>query len=104
VSRPALPGEKPGSAILLAGVGGIGLFGLLIAGSGPKAGRRVAIMLGVLVLLMLGMLVACDNENATKTTTTSTGTPAGSYAVTVTSTGTGTSAPTHSVSVTPVVQ
>jgi hypothetical protein len=102
------PGAQPGSPILMASFGGLGLFGLLIAGSGAAGRRRrAAIVLGVLVLVTLGMLVACDNDSAkttTTTTTTTTGTPAGSYAVTVTSTGTGTTAPTHTLNVTLIVQ
>lgn len=96
-------GPTPGSTTLLASLGGIGLLGLLLAGSGPKARRRRAgIAFGVLLLMTLGTMVACDNENST--VKTGTGTPAGAYAVTVTSTGTGTNAPTHSLNVTLVVQ
>ena len=103
--RPA----TPASPILLAGLSGVGLLGLLLAGSGPKARRRRAgIVFGVVLLMALGTLVGCDNENSTKTTTVTgtpiTGTPAGAYEVTVTSTGTGTNAPTHSLNVTLVVQ
>ena len=98
--RPA----TPASPILLAGLSGIGLLGLLLAGSEPKARRRRAgIVFGVVVLMALGALVGCDNENSTKTTT-ATRTPAGAYEVMVTSTGTGTGAPTHSLNVTLVVQ
>ncbi len=95
-------GPTPGSTTLLASLGGIGLLGLLLAGSGPKVRRRRAsIVFGMLLLMTLGTVVACDNENSTKT---STGTPAGAYVVTVTSTGTGTNAPTHNLNVTLVVQ
>jgi hypothetical protein len=94
----------PSSPILLAGLSGVGLLGLLLAGSGPKARRRRAgIVFGVVLLMALGTLLGCDNENSTKTTAV-TGTPAGAYEVTVTSTGTGTNAPTHSLNVTLVVQ
>jgi hypothetical protein len=108
--RPARPGAQPGSPILLASLGGMGLFGLLLAGSGAKGRRRrAAIVLGAVLLLTVGAMMACDNEHATKTITIpppppATGTPAGSYLVTVTSTGTGTGAPTHSVNVILIVQ
>ena len=95
-------GPTPGSTTLLASLGGIGLLGLLLAGSGPRARRRRAgIVFGFLLMMTLGTVVACDNENSTKT---GTGTPAGAYEVTVTSTGTGTNAPTHSLNVTLVVK
>jgi hypothetical protein len=81
----------------------MGLLGLLLAGSGPKARRRRAgIVFGVVLLMAVGTLVGCDNENPS--TKAATGTPAGAYEVTVTSTGTGTGAPTHSLNVTLVVQ
>ena len=100
----ATPGSLPGSTTMLASLGGLGLLGLVLAGGGPKARRRrTMILFGAIVLMTLGTLVGCDNENST-TTKTSTGTPAGAYAVTVTSTGTGTNAPTHSLNVTLVVQ
>ncbi|MGC2329378.1 MAG: VCBS repeat-containing protein [Candidatus Sulfotelmatobacter sp.] len=111
--RPARPGAKlypgAGSPMLLAGLSGMGLLGLLLAGSGPKGRRRrAAIVLGAVVLLTLGTLVGCDNDDRTRTITIvtppPTGTPAGSYTVTVTSTGTGTAAPTHSLNVTLIVQ
>jgi hypothetical protein len=98
------PGSQPGSPALLATFGGIGLVGLVLAGSGKKGRqRRAGIVLAVMLLLLMVTVVACDNDSSTKTTT-STGTPAGSYVVTVTSTGTGTSAPTHSLNLTLVVQ
>jgi hypothetical protein len=97
-------GPTPGSITLLASLGGIGLLGLMLAGSAPKARRRRAgIVFGFVLLMTLGTVVGCDNENSAKTIT-ATGTPAGAYAVTVTSTGTGTNAPTHSLNVTLVVQ
>ncbi len=100
--RPARPGSQPGSPILLASLGGMGLFGMLLAGTGKKGRqRRAGMVLGVLLLLMMATVVGCDNDSAKKAPT---GTPAGSYTVTVTSTGTGTSAPTHSVNLTMIVQ
>jgi len=97
------PGAKPGSPIFLASLTGMGLFGMLLAGTGKKGKqRRVGLVLAVLLMATLGTVVGCDNENSK--TTTSTGTPAGSYTVTVTSTGTGTGAPTHNLNLTMVVQ
>ncbi|MGH9495115.1 MAG: FG-GAP repeat domain-containing protein [Candidatus Sulfotelmatobacter sp.] len=102
----ARPGSQPGSPILLASFGGIGLVGLVFAGSGKKGRqRRAAIVLGLVMFATLGLTVACSNSNGTGTkTVASTGTPAGAYSVAVTSTGTGTNAPTRSVHVTLVVQ
>jgi hypothetical protein len=103
--RQPRPGsQQPGSPVLLASFGGIGLLGLVLAGTGRKARqRRAAIILGFVLFATLGLTVACDNENGTKTVT-STATPAGAYNVTVTSTGTGTNAPTQSVHVALLVQ
>jgi hypothetical protein len=92
---------RMGSPILLASFGGMGLFGLLIAGGGPAGRRRAAILFGVVVLLTLGTLVACDNGHSTPV---STATPPGTYQVAVTSTGNGTGAPTHSLNVLMIVQ
>ena len=104
LKQTARPGSQPGSPMLLASFGGIGLVGLVLAGTGKKGRqRRAAIVLGFVLLATLGLTVACDNENGTKTVT-STATPAGAYNVTVTSTGTGTNAPTQSVHVVLVVQ
>jgi len=103
--RPARPGAKPDSTIWLASLSGIGLFGLLLAGSGTKGRRRRAsIVLGAVLLLTLGTLAGCDNDDKAKVIPPATNTPAGSYTVTVTSTGTGTGAPTHSLNVTLIVQ
>jgi hypothetical protein len=104
--RPARPGSQPssqsGSPTLLASIGGMGLFGLLLAGTGKKGRqRRAGVALAVMLLVMMVTVVACDNDSAKKA---STSTPAGSYTVVVTSTGTGTAAPTHSVNLTMIVQ
>ena len=113
LKQTARPGSQPGSpgsnsSILLASFGGIGLVGLVLAGTGKKGRqRRSAIVLGFVLLATLGLAVGCSSSSATKTTTTTTtttGTPAGSYTVSVNSTGTGTNAPTQSVHVTLVVQ
>jgi hypothetical protein len=104
-SRPGSPGSN--SPILLASFGGIGLVGLVLAGTGKKGRqRRGAIVLGFVLLATLGLTVGCSSSSATKTitSTTTTGTPAGAYTVTVNSTGTATNAPTQSVHVTLVVQ
>ncbi len=104
--RPARPGSQhnsqPGSPALLASLGGMGLFGLVLAGTGKKGRqRRAGVVLGLMLLLMMITAVGCDNDSAKKA---STATPAGSYTVVVTSTGTGTAAPTHSVNLTMIVQ
>ena len=113
LKQTARPGSQPGSlgpnsSILLASFGGIGLVGLVLAGTGKKGRqRRAAIALGFVLLATLGLTVGCSNSSAAKTTTTTTtttGTPAGSYTVSVNSTGTGTNAPSQSVHVTLVVQ
>jgi hypothetical protein len=104
LTRPALPGSQPGSPALLASLGGMGLFGILLAGTGKKGRqRRAGAVLAVMLLLLMVTMVACDSDSSTKTKT-ATGTPAGSYTVVVTSTGTGTAAPTHTVSLTMIVQ
>ena len=104
--RSVRPGSQhnsqPGSPMLLASLGGMGLFGLVLAGTGKKGRqRRAGVVLGATLLLMMVTVVGCDNESTTKAAT---GTPAGSYTVVVTSTGTGTAAPTHSVNLTMIVQ
>jgi hypothetical protein len=100
--RPTAPGTRPGSFTFLACLGGLGLFGMLLAGSGEKGRqRRTRLLLGVVLLGTLGTVVGCDKEGSTAT---STGTPAGAYVFTVTSTGTGTGAPTHHLNLTLVVQ
>jgi len=99
--RPSRPGARPASPILLACLGGLGLFGMLLAGGGRNGRqRRTSLVMGVVLLAMIGAMVGCDKEGSTA----STGTPAGAYVVTVTSTGTGTTAPTHSLNLTLIVQ
>jgi hypothetical protein len=100
--RPEAPGRKPGEPIFLATLTGMGLFGMLLVGSGKKRSqRRAAILLGLMLMLMSLTLVGCSG---TSTGATAKGTPAGSYLVAVTATGTGTGAPTHSLNLTLVVQ
>lgn len=99
--KPARPGAKPGSPMLLASLSGLGLFGLMLAGSGRKGRqRRASILLGMMLLLTMVTVVGCDSDSTKKAT----GTSAGAYVVTVTSTGTGTAAPTHSLNLTLIVQ
>jgi hypothetical protein len=103
LTAPSMPGSQPPSTALLASFGGIGLVGLVLAGTGKKARQRqAAIVLCFLLLSTLGLTVACGS-NGTKAVV-QTATPAGSYTVTVNSTGTGTTAPSHSVNVTLIVQ
>jgi hypothetical protein len=105
LNQTARPGSQPGSPTLLASFGGMGLVGLVLAGTGKKGRqRRAAIVLGFVFLATLGLTVGCSNSSAPKTVTTTTGTPAGAYTVTVNSTGTGTNAPAQSVHVTLMVQ
>ena len=88
--------------MLLASLGGMGLFGMLLAGTGKKGRqRRAGVVLGAMLLLMMVTVVGCDNGSSKKAAP---GTPAGSYTVVVTSTGTGAAAPTHSVNLTMIVQ
>ena len=105
--RPARPGSQhnsqPGSPALLASLGGMGLFGLVLAGTGKKGRqRRAGVVLGMMLLLMMITAVGCDNDGRQEGLDSAT--PAGSYTVVVTSTGTGTAAPTHSVNLTMIVQ
>jgi hypothetical protein len=76
------PRSTPG---LLASLSGIGIFGLLLAGSWKK-NRRMAIILGAFALGMVVMLAACGGGG--HGSPLSGGTTAGSYTVTVTATGT----------------
>ena len=100
-ARALPPTSNPGAPTLLAGIGGVGLFGLLLAGRGKKGTqRRMTILLGLTLMVAMFTLVGCDNNTAS----TSTGTPAGTYTFMVTSAGTGANAPTHTVSETLVVQ
>src|SRR5262249_15909255 len=89
------PGSQPCAPRLVASFGGIGLVGLVLAGTGKKGRQRhAAIILGFVLLATLGLTVGCSSSSSTKTVT-ATGTPAGAYSITVNSTGTGTNAPTQ---------
>jgi hypothetical protein len=95
----ARPGSKPASPVLLASLSGMGLFGLMLAGSSKK--RSARILSGMMMLLMLCTIVGCSGASSGKSAT---GTPAGTYVVTVTGTGTGTGAPTHNLNLSLIVQ
>jgi FG-GAP-like repeat/FG-GAP repeat len=97
---PARPGSKSSPTLLLASLSGIGLFGMVLAGSGKK--RNVRILTGMMVLLLFGTLAACSGTSSGGKATT--GTPAGTYVVAVTSTGTGTGAPSHTLNLSLVVK
>jgi Bacterial Ig-like domain (group 3)/FG-GAP-like repeat len=109
-SHPNAPG-------LLASLSGVGIFGLLLAGSwgtrNKKAGRnkarRMGIILGAIALGMIVMLVGCGGGSTTTTPPPpSGGTTAGTYTVAVTATGTAGnnagSTAAHTFNVTLIVQ
>ncbi len=98
---PAAPNSTPSDPILWASLGGIGIFGLVLAGGAKRNRRQMAIVLGVLLLVMVFSLVGCGG---TTSSAHSSGTPAGTYTVVVTATGTGGGAPTHSMNLTLIVQ
>jgi hypothetical protein len=105
LARPIEPAANPGAPTFLAAFGGFGLFGLLIAGSGKQRNRRkvkLAVLLGISMLVMSFTLVGCGGGSS-GSNSTSPGTPAGTYAVSVTAAG---SAPviTHTLNLTLVVQ
>jgi FG-GAP-like repeat len=107
-AKPTRPNSTPAAPILLASLGGLGLFGLVIGGSGKQRNRRIkmAILFGMMLLMISFSLVGCGNGNnnsmPTGTGTPMPGTASGTYTVTVTATGTGSIA--HSVNLTLVVQ
>ncbi len=103
LSRPAGPQSGNSAPVLAASLGGLGLFGLMFAGFGRKQRRRqMFVLLGCLLVLITLTLVGCGRDSDDVHTTP--GTAAGNYTIVVTSTGTGVTAPTHSVSLTLVVQ
>jgi len=106
---PFHPNSNPIGPTLWASLGGFGLFGLILAGTGKKRSRQMAVVMGMLVLMMTFTLFGCGGGNSSSTSTTppvttTPGTPAGSYAITVTATGSGTTATAHTLNVTVVVQ
>ena len=105
LSRPALPNSKPGVPTFWASLGGLGIFGLVLAAGGKKHNRRqIAIVIGIVFLVMAFALVGCGGSSSKSGPGGSAGTPAGTYTVVVTATGTGNGAPSHAVNVTLIVQ
>jgi hypothetical protein len=101
---PAGPNSNSGAPTLWASISGIGVFALVLAGSGRKRSRRMAILFGIMLLAITFTLVGCGGSSSMTTPPVKPGTPAGSYTIVVTAAGAGTSAPTHSMNVTMVVQ
>ena len=105
LTQPALPNSKPAAPSLWASLGGLGIFGLVLAAETKKRNRRnMAIVLGILLLVMTFALVGCGTSSSSSGPSGSAGTPAGIYTVVVTATGTGSSAPTHAMNLTLTVQ
>jgi len=84
-----------GARFVLASLSGMGFFGLVLAGLAKKEGlkksnRRVAMLLGVMVLGVMFSTVGCGGGNTQLIVTPppNQGTPAGTYTVTVTASGT----------------
>ena len=105
LSRPALPNSKPSAPTFWASLGGLGIFGLVLAAEGKKRNRRqMAIVIGILLVVMTLVLVGCGGSVSKSGPSGSPGTPAGTYTVVVTATGTGNSAPSHTLNLTLIVQ
>ncbi len=105
LALPVRPGSKSAAPMILASLGGFGVFGLVMAGVGSKRNRRHLAMLGIVLFATMFTFVGCGGSSSKSGTNPSVpGTPAGTYTVTVTAAGSGTSAPTHTLSVTLVVQ
>ncbi len=103
LTQPALPNSKPAAPSLWASLGGLGIFGLVLAAETKKRNRRnMAIVLGILLVVMSFALVGCGSSSSSGPSG-SAGTPAGTYTVVVTATGTG-NAPAHSMNLTLTVQ
>jgi len=94
-TQPGRPDSPAGNAPLWAGLSGLGVFGMMLAGN--KKRRRMGAVLGALVLPVLLSLGGCDDHR-------SAGSPAGTYTVVITATGTGTGTPTHLTNLTLIVQ
>ena len=100
---PFHPNSDPMNPTLWASLGGFGLFGLILAGTGKKRSHQMAVILGMLVVMMMITFVGCGGGSSSSTTppVTTTGTPAGNYTVTVTAAASGVS---HALNVTVTVQ
>ncbi|MGA2019216.1 MAG: FG-GAP-like repeat-containing protein [Candidatus Sulfotelmatobacter sp.] len=103
-ATPARPNSKPIAPTLWASLSALGLFGLVLAGSGRKRNRWMAVLLGIMLMVMTFTLFGCSGGGSNTTPTPNAGTPAGNYTISVTAAGTGTGSPTHSMNVTLVVQ
>jgi Big-like domain-containing protein/VCBS repeat protein len=101
---PARPNSNPAAPTLWASLSGLGVFGLILAGTGRKRNRRIAILLGIMLLVMTFSFLGCGGGSNSNTGPLKGGTPAGNYTVALTAAGTGTGSPTHSMNITLVVQ
>lgn len=83
------PWTMTGNTNLLASFGMLGMFGLMLA-AGSKKNRRLATVVGALVLGAMIVTVGCGGNSSSAVTPPqqNPGTPSGTYAVTVTATGT----------------
>ena len=105
LALPVRPGSKSTSPMVLASLGGFGVFGLVLAGIGTKRNRRHMAVLGIVLLVTMFTFIGCGGSSSNSGTNPSVpGTPAGNYTVTLTATGSGASAPTHTMNVTLIVQ
>ena len=65
LTQPALPNSKPAAPSLWASLGGLGIFGLVLAAETKKRNRRnMAIVLGILLLVMSFALVGCGSSSS----------------------------------------
>ncbi len=106
LTPPVLPNSKPTDPMLLASLGGFGLFGLVFVSAGSKRGRGHMAILGVALLITMFALVGCGGSSSSNNNNNGStpGTPAGQYTISVTATGSGNGAPVHTMNVTLIVQ